>query len=279
MTKKIIIIGLIFSAVISLMLYSNLYLHRSFSDEVDAAVFEYLTDNDVVFLSDEYFSGIDRLFEKITSERGHWYDRNRVKKIAAGVVLNKMMDDLENDVTALNVHVNNMRFFETFDRYILILDQITERMHFFRNTLNSYSNAPVRLEDMIVLAAEDKWRMFSAQYHLYYYGDLNGALNVKFITDDGRFEAVYNTGTGEIVTDPANMGTYNYAPGSLDLLKYINHSIYDKEPWKRWGNVKGFSYEDIIKLETGRGTDEAKKNDLMVKMLIEKKKKELMDQD
>lgn len=277
MIKKIIIIGLIFSAVISVLVYSNMYLCRPYSEEVDAVVFEYTAVNDVNFLSDEYFTYLESIFEEMVSERSNGYDSSRVKKIVAAVVLNKMMDDLESETEALYTHENSMRFFETFDRYILMQDDITERMHYFRNTLNEYGNAPARLEDMIALAAEDKWHLISAKYHLFYYGDLNGALNVKFVSADGRFEAVYNTGKGEKVTDPANMGTYNYAPGSFDLLKYIDHSIYDKEPWKRWGNVKGYAYEDIMKLRSGHGTNEARENKLEVEAAIEKMKKDKKD--
>lgn len=274
MFKRIVIVGLLFSVVIVILQFCNIYQHQSHIKEAGITGVEYISSNETAFLSDEYFSELDGLFEKVKYENGHWYDKKWVEKTAAGIVLNKMMDDLENDPDALKTHENCMIFFETFDRYIRMMDHITERMHFFRNTLNLYGNAPAKLADMIDLAAEDKWHLFSAEYHLYNYGALNGALNVKFISDDGRFEAVYNTGTGVIVTDPANMGTYNYAPGSLDLYKYADHSIYDKEPWKRWGNVEGFAYEEIMQLKSGRGTDDAKRNYAKVKKLIEKKKKD-----
>ena len=130
-------------------------------------------------------------------------------------------------------------------------------MHFFRNTLNSYSNAPTKLNDMITLAAKGEWKVFSAKFHRYDYEEINGALNIKFISKDGRFEEVYNMRTGEIVDDPVNIGTYNYAPGSVNPIKFYNHTKYDKEPWKKWGNVEGFSYQDIMKLKSEHGTKEA----------------------
>lgn len=275
MFKRIVIVGLFFSMVISVLTFCNMYQYRSNLKEAGITAVEYVTSHDAIFLSDEYFSELDGLFEKIKNENSRWYDKKSVEKTAASIVLNKMMDDLENDPVALKTQENCMTFFETFDRYIRMLDHITKRMHFFRNTLNLYGNAPAKLEDMIDLAAEDKWHLFSGEYHLFNFADLNGALNVKFISDSGRFEAVYNTETGKIVTDPANMGTYNYSPGSLDLFKFIDHSVYDKEPWKQWGNVEGFAYEDIMKLKSGRGTDEAKKNYIEVKKLIEKRKNEL----
>lgn len=275
MFKRAITISLYFTAIIFVLTFCKVFLYQSHLEDISVTAVEYVAELDAAFLSDEYFSELDGSFEKIKNENVQWYDREKAKIMAAGAVLNKMMDDLESNPEALKSNDNYIRFFETFDNYILMLDQITERMHYFRNTLNTYGDAPVKLDDMINLSAEGRWHLFSAEYHLYHYGGLNGALNVKFISNDGRFEAVYNTETWEILTDPANMGTYNYAPGALDLLKFISHTIYDKEPWKQWGNVEGFAYEDIMKLESGRGTDEAKKNKLKVKALIEKRKSEI----
>ncbi|MCR2820047.1 hypothetical protein [Lederbergia panacisoli] len=53
------------------------------------------------------------------------------------------------------------------------------------------------------------------RYHRYVVNDYDPAYNVKFISSDGRFEVVYNIETGQMVTDPVNMGTYNIAPGSI----------------------------------------------------------------
>lgn len=77
---------------------------------------------------------------------------------------------------------------------------------------------------------------------------------------DGHFEGVYNTATGKLVTDPANMGTYNYAPGSSNPVQFIKHTIYDVNPWKKWGNTNKLSFQQINSLENGYGTDEAKEN-------------------
>lgn len=270
MMKKIITFSLcLVFIILSLILLINSAIFEnsvpvSATHEVDAE-----------FLSDEYFNELHELFEQVKTEnsKGHLFDNS--KKIAAEAVINKMMDDLEKKPDALKSNKNFSRFFETFDGYILKLDSITERMHFFRNTLNSYSNAPTKLDDIITLAAKGEWKIFSAKFHRYNYGEINGALNIKFISKDGRFEAVYNRGTGEIVDDPANMGTYNYAPGSVNPVKYFNHNKYDKEPWKKWGNIKGFSYENIMKLESAHGTDEADNNYKEVERLIKERKDEL----
>ena len=57
--------------------------------------------------------------------------------------------------------------------------------------------------------------------------------NVVYISPDGHKEAVYNGKTGELVTDPTNMGSYNY----YDYRKApMSHFIFDTLPWILWGN-------------------------------------------
>ena len=211
MVKKIVAVSL--SIVFIILFFAYCAEHISESSVEISGTGESKTE----FLSDKYFDELDELFEQVKTENDKWYLFGASKKIAAKAVINQMMDDLEKKPDALKNHENFNRFFEVFDRNIRKLDSITESMHFFRNTLNAYSGAPSKLDDMIDLAARGKWKLFSAKYHMFNYGEINGALNVKFLSEDGKFEAVYNTGTGEIVIDPANMGTYNYAPGSVNV--------------------------------------------------------------
>ncbi len=275
MKKKIIafcvliVVGILFFNFCS---ENSLQLHKEVCS-TDITV--YIDKNESLFLSDEYFCEVNLLFEQIKKENGKLGILNESNKIAAKAVVNKMMDDLENNPNSLENHKNYKRFFETFDKNIRELDSITERMHFFRNTLNSYSGAPANLLDMIDLTARGEWQLFSATFHRFNYGSINGALNIKVLTADGRFEAVYNTETGKIVTDPANIGTYNYAPGSINPVKFYLHNKYDKKPWKKWGNTKGFSYDDIMRLESGHGSDEAKNNSKEVERLIQQRKSQL----
>lgn len=223
------------------------------------------------FLSEPYFHELDNIYKRVKWENEKWYVFDGSSKIAAKTVINKMMKDLKNNPDALFHHKNYDRYFETFDHNIRKLNRITEEMHYFRNTLNAYSGAPESLEDMITLASEHKWKLFSAKFHRYNYEGINSAYNVKFISANGRFEAVYNTETAAIVTDPVNMGTYNYAPGSLNPIKYYKHNLYDLIPWKTWGNVDGVSYTDIINLESTHGTAEQKTNTKNVEQWIANK--------
>ena len=56
------------------------------------------------------------------------------------------------------------------------------------------------------------------------------------MTKDGKNEVIIcwnqEAGIGPyIVTDPVNMGTYNYHPGSI-----LGHAIEDVVPYYLWGN-------------------------------------------
>lgn len=266
MMKKYIVFSLGIVFIILIFAFSaNQSIELSNSIEVSGIV-------KAEFLSNDYFDEIEELFDRVKTSNDKWYVLDGSKKIAAKAVVNQMMDDLESNPSALTDHENFIRFFDTFDRNIRKVDSITERMHFFRNTLNSYSNAPEKLDDMINLAAKEKWKLFSAKFHRYNYGENNGALNVKFLSEDGRFEAVYNVGAGKIVDDPVNMGTYNYAPGSVNPIKFYLHGKFDKDPWKKWGNVKEVPYHYIDNLESKHGSAEAKNNEKDVERWIQLRK-------
>src|SRR5690606_40469363 len=107
---------------------------------------------------------------------------------AAHAILLKMMNDLEENKARLVGHENHHLFFDTFDRYVRQLTYITDEIHYFRNVLNQYGEAPQRLEDMMELAACGKWRLFSARYHRYEEAEADAAYHVKFISESGRFE-------------------------------------------------------------------------------------------
>lgn len=227
------------------------------------------------FLSDAYFFELEELFETVKNQHDQWFVFDGSEKAAAQAVISRMMHDLEHHPEALTGHPNFNRYFETFDEHIREMGRITKEMHFFRNKLNAYSGAPEKLDDMITLAARNEWRLFSARYHKYMGEEMNAALNVKFVSANGRFEAVYNTESGQMVVDAYNMGTYNYAPGSINPIEYYKHHIYDKVPWKKWGNTEEVSYRDIVRLESGHGTNESKKNAEEIEKWIRQRRDDL----
>ncbi|MBR6412862.1 MAG: hypothetical protein IKS41_06875 [Alphaproteobacteria bacterium] len=55
-----------------------------------------------------------------------------------------------------------------------------------------------------------------------------------YVDKEGKREAVYDTRTGQLVTDPVNRGSYNYFPYRLG----IKHFLYDSYPWLNLGNSR-----------------------------------------
>lgn len=227
------------------------------------------TNIETVFLSKEYFAELSTQYTKIRSEHRKWFIFDHSKAIAANAILIRMMSDLEDHPEALRNHTNFDLFFETFDRHVRKLPYITEELHYFRNELNQYGDAPEHLDEMIELAACGKWQLFGAKYHRYEVSELDAAYYVKFISANGRFEAVYHTETGQIVTDSVNMGTYNYAPFSI--WKFYEHHQYDKVPWMKWGNTEQVPYEEISLRKSRHGTLEQKNSTHELQQLIKKK--------
>ncbi len=262
-------IAIIFLVVITMSLYgyfrfegSVIYPSVQFGIEAD-------------FLSEAYFSELSDQYDQIRSEHRKWYVFDTSKAIASHAILTHMMDDLLKNQELLNGHKQFDLFFETFDQHVKQLPYITEELHYFRNELNQYGEAPKQLEEMIELAACGKWQLFSAKYHRYEVSEYDADYNVKFISSNGRFEVVYHAETGQIVNDPVNMGTYNYAPGSIIPWKYYQHHKYDKVPWKKWGNTNQVSYEEIAQKQTRHGSIQQKDSSDALKQLIENKVLEL----
>jgi hypothetical protein len=110
-----------------------------------------------------------------------------------------------------------------------------ETTHYFRNVMNALGNPPKNLDGMISSAQGGEWKLLDAansQYHMY--GE-DGKYNLKFVSKDGIFEAVYDK-EGKLLSrdnDPINMGTYNYSNPSL----LIDHGIYDVLPYTFRGNA------------------------------------------
>ena len=106
--------------------------------------------------------------------------------------------------------------------------------HYYRNELNT--GLPGTIKDADAQSGVD----VNADYH-----KLGGAKgNVKRVFADGR-EAVYSggpKGTGKLVTDKLNMGTYNYVnPGNfksiMGIMKHTGHYFADMLPYFAFGNT------------------------------------------
>ncbi|MDR1636729.1 MAG: hypothetical protein LBR93_05270, partial [Treponema sp.] len=117
--------------------------------------------------------------------------------------------------------------------------KITKSEHYFRNR---FSRAPASLAEMIVVITETDnalfgWGLSTWQDTAFHtYGE-DGAYNLKFISRDGHFEAVYNKG-GELLTaenDPLNMGTFNYGDYQTENMKHLKYDVW---PYFQWNNTR-----------------------------------------
>jgi hypothetical protein len=92
----------------------------------------------------------------------------------------------------------------------------------------------------IILDNENKifgWELLPWQNTAFHMYGKDGEYNLKFISADGHFEAVYNK-DGILLTkdnDMLNMGTFNYAH---QLSDQMTHYKLDVQPYIMWNNTK-----------------------------------------
>jgi RHS repeat-associated protein len=150
---------------------------------------------------------------------------------------------------------------------------IDEDIHYFRNILN---RPPKSIAEIV--ANKDEWVLFGindSAYHMFgenagfdasYMSGYGGEFNLKFVSNDGHYEAVFMPANYDAVKDiagwwkeydnwklvgdetnleRANMGTYNYSFNNPNFyLNNIYHFLYDMYPYENqgYGNVKELDY-------------------------------------
>lgn len=117
---------------------------------------------------------------------------------------------------------------------------LSKSEHYLRN---AFERAPKDLETMIQDIKNKTpygWRLLEQWETVYHMQGENGEYNVKFVSEDGYHEAIYNK-AGVLLTeknDPVNMGTFNYADptgqpamhATLDVLPYYNYGNCSVSP-------------------------------------------------
>jgi RHS repeat-associated protein len=149
-------------------------------------------------------------------------------------------------------------------------------VHYFRNILN---RVPTNIEEIIT--NKDDWTLLGlddSAYHMY--GD-GGEFNLKFVSNDGHYEAVFmptnydavkNTANwwedysnwklvgSETELEQANMGTYNFSlKVPVTKVENITHGLYDVYPYQfsGYGNTENMPYSKMKELGY-TGLDEGK---------------------
>jgi hypothetical protein len=154
--------------------------------------------------------------------------------------VNRVMRDVNNHTNLSGITDSTFRNLGMFFSGLVPDTAMTSDIHYFRNKLN---RAPATLNAMVALndalPESQKWRLYSLGESLYHINDskylldkaLSGDFNLKFVSADGMYEAVYDK-SGTLLTqynDPVNMGTFNYgnnytggalAHFELDMVPY-----------------------------------------------------------
>jgi hypothetical protein len=144
------------------------------------------------------------------------------------------MFQIENRFVNLDV-LSDTEYITLAIKFCALIDakgDVTEREHYFRN---HFWRTPATLDDMVRVITETDnalfiWRLSTWQDTAFHtYGE-NGAYNLKFISRDGHFDAVYNK-DGALLTadnDSLNMGTFNYGDYQTENMKHLK---YDDWPY------------------------------------------------
>jgi len=114
--------------------------------------------------------------------------------------------------------------------------------HYERNSRGK-NVVPVNLE---AVKNDDDWVEMSPEKSLFHRLGPGAYCNRKFVSKDGRREAVYDM-SGSLVYDPVNVGTYNFYPPSYPR----EHFVYDMLPYFVFGNSPGVNvdFKEVIRVK------------------------------
>lgn len=162
--------------------------------------------------------------------------QNIVSQKGAREAFNQIMDDVNKYGSKLDdFGSDNVASFNTLvNSVVKQVGAVDKEMHFFRNKLNRCPSSLDAMMQYITDNPDKKWTMLDPDQAAFHMNGTNGEFNLKFVSPDGHFEAVYNSITGALVTDAENMGTYNYV-GPSDAS---GHTTYDVNPYFMWGNIE-----------------------------------------
>jgi hypothetical protein len=167
---------------------------------------------------------------------------NGTNRTLARIELNLLMFQIKNKM----IHIDTLSDKEYIDlghrfaALVTIIGKINSReIHYFRT---HFSRAPKTLDEMtrIILGNENtifEWKLLPWQNMAFHMYGKDGEYNLKFISADGHFEAVYNR-DGIVLTqenDPLNMGTFNYAHQLADQITHYNLDVW---PYFMWNNTE-----------------------------------------
>lgn len=125
------------------------------------------------------------------------------------------------------------------EKIIDIIGEVTKDIHYSRNDFNT--NLPKNKNE-----AEKRWWVLLNRTKSVFHNS-NAPFwefNYKFISPDGHKEAVYHYKTGEIITSPEDMWTYNFISPDNELW----HAVLDVFPYFLYWNSSDDSINIYDKL-------------------------------
>lgn len=164
---------------------------------------------------------------------------NIAKKSGNRSALSVIMLDVDKNGNQLdnNQPVNITRFNELVSSLIYKIGYVDMQTNYFRNKLN---RVPKTLNKLVslnkTLPFNKRWILLNIRNSGYHIQGVDGEYNLKFVSYDDFYEAVYNK-KGILQNennDPINMGTYNYAAG---IPKMDAHVKFDINPYLIWGTT------------------------------------------
>jgi hypothetical protein len=167
--------------------------------------------------------------------------KNKNNKTLAQIELDLLMFQIENKIINLDT-LTNQEYIDIAHRFatsINIIGKIkSQKEHYFRIY---FSRAPETLGEMVKVIMDKEnnifeWELLSWQNTAFHMYGEDGEYNLKFVSTDGHFEAVYNK-DGILLTqenDPLNVGTFNYANQLADQVTHYNLDIW---PYFMWNNT------------------------------------------
>jgi hypothetical protein len=167
--------------------------------------------------------------------------KNNGNETLAQMELNLLMFKIENKIINLNTSDDQeyIKIAHNFTELINIIGKIkSQKEHYFRVY---FSRAPETLDKMVEIIMDKdnnifEWGLLPWQNMAFHMYGKDGEYNLKFISADGHFEAVYNK-DGILLTqdnDPLNMGTFNYAHQLADQMTHYNLDVW---PYFMWNNT------------------------------------------
>lgn len=212
--------------------------------ESDGLLIENYKDKTLVaFSSDEntkvtaWIEKEDGLYDPYGRMLDCWVDDGRFYDLDKNNLIDFYLKHRENFYSSM------VDYITTCDGPIFI--PITKEEHYNRNKFNQ--GLP---ENLHAATNNPYWVRVEDDKALCHQFTATDKPNVKFVSIDGHFEAVYSAADGSLITDSRDVGTYNIVPHTESGL---GHFSYDILPWIVWGNSEDdpTSSFDRIKLAIG----------------------------